>query len=362
MPPTCTRRSRRRRDQFEGSDLRLHAHGASVRDARRQPDVLSRRLAAVSVRQTGKFVKELGQDVYGFNAAIGLRVDPQDNVWTSTAAEPGREVRSRRARRARARAKAREHRRAAGGRGRPGRAGRRRCGRSARPRPAAAAAARGGGRGGGGGGAAALPARAFHGDSFNRPADVAWDRAGNIYIADGIGNNNRIAKFDKDGNFIKQWGSTGPAHGQFTGAAWPSTRPATSTSPTPATSAFRCSTATALSSRSSATSARRWRMCIAGARRSTSTSRTRAIPTAWRTAPSTRSQLDGKVVGKFGTAGKLPKQFGLANSIDCRNENELLVGEDVELARAEGHAAEIRRRGSQEIRRSGGFFLEKQVS
>ena len=24
---------------------------------------------------------------------------------------------------------------------------------------------------------------------------------------------------------------------------------------------------------------------------------------------------------------RLPKQFGLANSIDCRNENELLVGE-----------------------------------
>ena len=37
--------------------------------------------------------------------------------------------------------------------------------------------------------------------------------------------------------------------------------------------------------------------------------------------------LDGKVVGRFGEAGKLPKQFGLANSIDCRNERELLVGE-----------------------------------
>jgi hypothetical protein len=37
--------------------------------------------------------------------------------------------------------------------------------------------------------------------------------------------------------------------------------------------------------------------------------------------------LDGKVVGKFGAAGKLPKQFGLANSIDCRNEHELLIGE-----------------------------------
>ena len=31
---------------------------------------------------SGKFVSEWGQDVYGFNAAIGLRVDPQDNVWT----------------------------------------------------------------------------------------------------------------------------------------------------------------------------------------------------------------------------------------------------------------------------------------
>src|SRR4029077_9701640 len=32
--------------------------------------------------RTGKFERELGQDVYGFNAAMGLRVDPQDNVWT----------------------------------------------------------------------------------------------------------------------------------------------------------------------------------------------------------------------------------------------------------------------------------------
>src|SRR5262245_55868967 len=30
----------------------------------------------------GAFVRELGQDLYGFNAAQGLRVDPQDNVWT----------------------------------------------------------------------------------------------------------------------------------------------------------------------------------------------------------------------------------------------------------------------------------------
>ena len=27
-------------------------------------------------------MREWGQDVYGFNAAFGLRIDPQDNVWT----------------------------------------------------------------------------------------------------------------------------------------------------------------------------------------------------------------------------------------------------------------------------------------
>ena len=47
--------------------------------------------------------------------------------------------------------------------------------------------------------AAARPAPGTPGSTFNRPTDVAWDKAGNIYIADGIGNTNRIAKFDKDG-------------------------------------------------------------------------------------------------------------------------------------------------------------------
>ena len=38
-------------------------------------------------------------------------------------------------------------------------------------------------------------------------------------------------------------------------------------------------------------------------------------------------KLDGTVVGRFGSAGKLAKEFSLVNSIDCRNENELLIGE-----------------------------------
>ena len=38
-------------------------------------------------------------------------------------------------------------------------------------------------------------------------------------------------------------------------------------------------------------------------------------------------ELDGRVVGRLGKAGKQLKEFGLANAIDCRRENELYVGE-----------------------------------
>lgn len=38
-------------------------------------------------------------------------------------------------------------------------------------------------------------------------------------------------------------------------------------------------------------------------------------------------QLDGTLIGRFGPAGKLIRQFGTVNAIDCREENQLLVGE-----------------------------------
>lgn len=37
--------------------------------------------------------------------------------------------------------------------------------------------------------------------------------------------------------------------------------------------------------------------------------------------------LDGKLAGKFGRAGKVLKEFGSVNEIDCRRANELYVGE-----------------------------------
>lgn len=49
---------------------------------------------------------------------------------------------------------------------------------------------------------------------FNKPADIAFGKNGEIFVADGYGNS-RVVKFDKDGNFIKSWGGFGTAPGQF---------------------------------------------------------------------------------------------------------------------------------------------------
>jgi len=40
-----------------------------------------------------------------------------------------------------------------------------------------------------------------------------------------------------------------------------------------------------------------------------------------------KMRLDGTMIGKFGRAGKLPKEFGTVNAIDCRSESTLYVGE-----------------------------------
>jgi hypothetical protein len=49
---------------------------------------------------------------------------------------------------------------------------------------------------------------------FNQPTDVAFDRDGNIYVADGEANS-RILKFNKFGNPLLGWGMKGDGPGQF---------------------------------------------------------------------------------------------------------------------------------------------------
>lgn len=259
--------------------------------------------------KTGKFVRELGQQVYGFNAAYGLRVDPQDNVWTvdlganqivkfdkdgNVALVLGRKP------------------------------------EAIGVRPPPPGAAPGGGGGGGGFGAAAPgpPGSGVPGSTFNRPSDVAWDKAGNIYIADGLAQINRVAKFAPDGRFIRQWGSTGSENGQFNGlkslaidaegnvyvADLGNKRIQVFDGDGNYKSQFK-NIGTPQT------------MCM-------TTGPTQYLyiahsgdPDGMDDATIYKVKLDGTVVGKFGSAGKLPGQFSLVNSIDCRNENELLVGE-----------------------------------
>jgi hypothetical protein len=49
---------------------------------------------------------------------------------------------------------------------------------------------------------------------FRQPTDVAWDSTGNIYVSDGHVNS-RIAKFDKNGTWVKAWGKRGTNPGEF---------------------------------------------------------------------------------------------------------------------------------------------------
>jgi sugar lactone lactonase YvrE len=54
-------------------------------------------------------------------------------------------------------------------------------------------------------------------DTFNGPSDVVIGNNGDIFVADGHGENTnaRIVKFSKDGKFIKAWGRKGSGPGEF---------------------------------------------------------------------------------------------------------------------------------------------------
>jgi DNA-binding beta-propeller fold protein YncE len=251
----------------------------------------------------GKFVRELGQDVYGFNAAIGLRVDPEDAVWTIDAA--ANQV---------VKFAPDGHIALVLGR---------------KPETIPVRPAEGGGRGGRGGrGPAGPPGSGVPGSSFNRPADVAWDRAGNIYVADGMGTNNRIAKFDKEGRFITHWGSTGEGPGQFRGVkALAIDAQGNVYAADFGNRRIQVFDAAGTFKSEFGNIGRPIAMCITpGATQYLYVSHA-GDDDGMEDAAIYKVRLDGTVIGKFGTAGKLPKEFGLANSLDCRSENELLIGE-----------------------------------
>jgi streptogramin lyase len=49
---------------------------------------------------------------------------------------------------------------------------------------------------------------------FRQPTDIAWDSQGNSYVTDGYVNS-RVAKFSKNGDWVKSFGEPGTGPGQF---------------------------------------------------------------------------------------------------------------------------------------------------
>jgi DNA-binding beta-propeller fold protein YncE len=277
----------------------------------------------------GKYVKEIGQGTYGMTFSAQLRVDPQDNIWVVDAgsniltkfdsngmfvAVIGRKPESIGVR--------------------PG------PGVPARPIDPAPApppeAGRGGGGGGGGegggggrGGAAPPPpGSGTQSEGFSRPSDVTFDKNGNIYVADGTGNNNRIAVFNRDLNWARGWGQTGSGNGQFNkvkgivsdaaGNIYVADSGNNRIQVFDSMGAFK-SQITGIGSPQA--------ICITGGATQYLYSSNSNDPETLDRGEIYKISLDGKVVGKFGRAGKLVKEFSVVNSLDCRTENTLLVGE-----------------------------------
>ena len=266
---------------------------------------------------TGKYIREIGQGLYGFVFAHNVRVDPQDNIWVVDEGsnmvikfDPQGRVLMTMGRKPEALT-------VPGGPARDGGAG------------------RAGGEGGeGGGGRAAGPAApappvgaGVRGDNFNRPTDVAWDAAGNIFVADGYGNS-RVAKFDKNGKFITTWGSRGTAQSQFNtvhsiatdaaGNVYVGDRGNRRIQVFDNNGTFKTQYLHVGAP---------WALCITPGPHQYLYSSNSNGTADMNNGEIYKMELDGKIVGKFGKAGKMMKEFGSVHEIDCRKDNELLVGE-----------------------------------
>jgi hypothetical protein len=185
---------------------------------------------------------------------------------------------------------------------------------------------------------------------FRQPTDVTWDPQGNIFISDGYVNS-RVAKFDKNGDWVKQWGTPGKNQGEFNTPhsiaadakgniyvadrgnrriqvfdpdgnflreftidvpvppvvhMWMGNPPAPGAPPANATMA----------------SGAPWAICITPGPGTQYLYSADAYP-----GRVYKLSLDGKLLGYFGSMGRQPKQFGWIHEMACPSENELYVAE-----------------------------------
>jgi DNA-binding beta-propeller fold protein YncE len=183
---------------------------------------------------------------------------------------------------------------------------------------------------------------------FRQVTDMAWDSAGNTYISDGYVNS-RVAKVDKNGNWIKSWGEPGDQPGQFNTPHSiavdaqnnvyvadrgnrriqvfdgdgkflrqividvpfdPEARPSIGNKPK----------LPIVGNQAMAPGAP-WAICITPPPNQVLYSSDGYPGRIY------KLNLDGKVLGVLGESGKQLKQFGWIHEIACPSENELFIGE-----------------------------------
>src|SRR5262245_26481218 len=272
----------------------------------------------------GTYVREIGVGIYGFVFAHVVRVDSQDNIWVVDEAanlvmkfDPNGRILMTIGRK-------------------PESINVRNYEPPAPPAPAAAraggppAGGREGGAGAGRGGQPAAPpvvGAGVAGESFNRPTDVGFDPQGNIFVSDGYGNS-RVVKYDKNGVFLKMVGhrGTGPLefntpHGLAVdgqGNVYVADRANNRIQVLDNELNFKAQYLNVGSP---------WTVCVSpGAHQYLFTSNSN-YPNNFDNGEIYKMELDGKIVGRFGEAGKQMKQFGSVHEIDCRDPNGIIVGE-----------------------------------
>ena len=241
----------------------------------------------------GRYERELGQGIYGALYAQQVRVSPDDHVWIVDRMS-GQVIRF-------------------------DPQGRIVMVLSRKPEAMQVPFTGGRGRGGRG---------YTEGESFQQPSDVAWDSQGNIYVADGL-TRGRIAKYEPSGRFVTNFGGDGAGPGQFAGihglqvdvndnlyvADYGNRR-------------IQVLDSNGGYVREITGVGAPMAICITpGPDQVLYVSNSNPPDDLEVGGEIYKLRLDGTVIGRFGVVGKRLGQFGTVNAIDCRSENDLLVGE-----------------------------------
>ena len=156
--------------------------------------------------------------------------------------------------------------------------------------------------------------------NFYQPTDTAIGPDGSIFVTDGYGNS-RVAKFNKNGIFLKQWGDRGTGRGQFN---------------TPHSIVIDKNANLYVADRQNSRiqvfdtegnfksewrlSGNPWSLCI--------TPGPNQVIFAGSVQRVFKLDLSGKLLGEFGKSGKIPGEFDSIHAIACPDEKTLYLGEE----------------------------------